>query len=154
MKLSFGAVFLLISLNSYGNNMEQGKIDTQKLFDSVLPLAQQFLLENDEFFPFGEVMKPNGEQVSLSAQLEDERPSSSDLIELLKNHYIQSAQAQDIIASSLAYDVKIEGSDAIAVDLDHVSGYSVSVFVPYELTDNELVIGEMFTLKGKNQIFK
>ena len=47
----------------------------------------------------------------------------------------------------------VNGSDSIAVDLDHVSGYSVIVVVPYELTKTELIIGKMFTVKGKNSIF-
>lgn len=134
--------------------MEQGKVETQKLFDAVLPLAKELLLENEEFFPFGEIMKPNGAQVNLSVSNGEEKPSSSDLIDLLKNHYLESAQASEIIASALVYDVRVKGTDSIAVDLDHVSGYSVTVIVPYELTGTELHIGEMFTMKGKNAIFK
>ena len=133
--------------------MEQGKIETQKLFDAVLPIAKQLLLENEEFFPFGEIMKPNGEQVNLSVSNGEERPKSSELIELLKNHYVESAQTKEIIASALVYDVMVNGSDSIAVDLDHVSGYSVTVVVPYKLTETELTIGKMFTVKGKNLIF-
>ena len=133
--------------------MEHGKVETQKLFDSVLLIAKQLLLENEEFFPFGEIMKPSGEQVSLSASNDEDRPSSSDLINLLKNHYLESAQANEIVASALVYDVRVKGSDSIAVDLDHVSGYSVTVIVPYELTESELIIGEIFTMKGKGLIF-
>ena len=133
--------------------MEQAKEQTQKLFDAVLPLAKELLLENEEFFPFGEIMKPNGEQVNLSASNGDERPNSSDLINLLKNHYIESAEANEIIASALVYDVRVKDSDSIAVDLDHVNGYSVTVIVPYELTGGELVIGQIFTLQGKNAVF-
>ena len=133
--------------------MEQGKVETQKLFDSVLPLAQQLLLENEEFLPFGEIMKPSGERVSLSASNGEDRPKSSELIDLLKNYYSEAAISNEIIASALVYDVVVNGSDSIAVDLDHVSGYSVTVIVPYELTETELIIGKMFTLKGKRLIF-
>jgi len=154
MKISLAAIFLVLSLNCFGSNMEQGKVETQKLFDAVLPLAQQLLLENEEFFPFGEIMKPNGEQVNLSASNGEERPKSSELIDLLKSSYIELAQSKEIIASALVYDVMVNGSDSIAVDLDHVSGYSVIVVVPYELTETELIIGKIFTTKGEGVIFK
>jgi hypothetical protein len=99
-------------------------------------------------------MKPNGEQVNLSASNGEERPKSSELIDLVKSSYIELAQSKEIIASALVYDVMVNGSDSIAVDLDHVSGYSVIVVVPYELTETELIIGKMFTTKGKGVIFK
>jgi len=100
MKIKLAAIFLILSFNSFGSNMEQGKVKAQKLFDAVLPLAKQLLLENEEFFPFGEIMKPNGEQVHLSASNDEERPKSSELIDLLKNHYIESAQSGEIVASA------------------------------------------------------
>jgi hypothetical protein len=153
MKFKLAVIFLILSFNCFGSNMEQGKEQAQKLFDAVLPLAKELLKENGEFFPFGEIMKPNGEQVNLSVSNGDERPSSSDLIALLKNHFIESAQASDIIASALVYDVRVKGSDSIAVDLDHANGYSVTVIVPYELTEKELVIGQMFTMSGKRAVF-
>jgi hypothetical protein len=154
MKFRLAVIFLILSFNCFGRNMEQGKVEAQKLFDAVLPLAKELLLENEEFFPFGEIMKPSGEQVNLSVSNGEERPSSSELIDLLKSHYLESAQTGEIIASALVYDVRVKGTDSIAVDLDHVNGYSVTVIVPYELTETELLIGEMFTLKGKNAIFK
>ena len=153
MKIKFAAIFLIVSFNCFGSNMEQGRIDTQKLFDSVLPLAKRLLLENEEFYPFGEILKPNGEQVSIGASNGEDKPSSSVLINLLKNHYLESVKANEIIASALVYDVRVQGSDSIAVDLDHVSGYSVTVIVPYELTESELIIGEIFAMKGESAIF-
>lgn len=48
----------------------------------------------------------------------------------------------------------VNGLDSIAVDLGHVCGYSVIVVAPYELTETELIIGKMFTTKGKGVIFK
>lgn len=153
MKIKLAAIFLILSFKSFGSNIEQGKVESQKLFDAVLPVAKQLLLENEEFFPFGEVMKPNGEQVHLSVSNGEERPKSSELIELLKSHYIESAKSKKIIASALVYDVMVNGSDSIAIDLDHVSGYSVTVIVPYELVEAELIIGKMFSVKGKNTIF-
>ncbi len=153
MKIRLAAILLLLSFNCCGSDMEKAKADTQKLFDFVLPLAKKLLLENNEFFPFGHIMKPNGEEVNLSASNGEERAKSSELIDLLKNHYVESALAGEIIASALVYDAKIKGSDAIAVDLDHVAGYSVTVIVPYELIDSELVTGEFFTMKGKSEIF-
>ncbi len=133
--------------------MEQGKVEAQKLFDAVIPLAKKLLLENGEFFPFGEIMKSNGEQVNLSVSNGEERPSSSELIDLLQSHYIELARVGEITASALVYDVIVKGSDSIAVDLDHVSGYSATVIVPYELTESKLHIGEIFTMKGKNAVF-
>jgi len=153
MKSILILVFWLITFSCLGNNVEKGEQETQKLLDAVLPLTKKLLVDNQEFFPFGEIMKSNGEQVNLSASNDRERPRSSDLISILQEHYIESAKSEEIIASALVYDVKIKNSDAIAVDLDHTDGYSVTVIVPYELDGNKLVTGEMFTIKGKSAIF-
>lgn len=72
---------------------------------------------------------------NLSVSNGEDRPRSSDLINILKNHYIESAKVNDIIATALVYDVIIDGSDSIAIDLDHISGYSVIVIVSYKLTE-------------------
>lgn len=153
MKLIIIALVILVSFNSLGSPMDNGKLETQKLFDSVFSLAKTFLIENEEFLPFSEIMKTNGERVSLSAQLDEERPSSSDLIALLKSHYIELVKKNEIIASALACDIRTETSDAIAIDLDHVKGYSVTIVIPYKLTEIELVLDEMYAVKGKVEIF-
>ncbi len=139
--------------------MEQGKADSQELIDSVLPFAEQMLAEHGEFFPYGGAMKPNGEIISIGATDGDEHPPSSELISLLKNALMKSAKSKEYKAVALVYDVRVplpetgEKSDAIAIDLDHESGYSIIVFLPYSLRNGQLELGQIFAQAGSNDIF-
>lgn len=60
----------------------------------------------------------------------------------------------------MVYDVRIvppgkaEKSDAVAVDLDHRDGMSVTMYFPYHIgADKKVVFGELFASKGADEIF-
>ena len=148
------------SSKTVSNSLENGKEESQKLFDSALPFAKNMLAENGEFFPYGEVMMQNNEIVSIGAQIEDDdQPSSSELITLLKSSFIKAGKAKEYKATAIIYDAVVKlpssnkKSDAIAVDLDHEKGYSVIVFVPYTINKDAIEFGEMFVNKGRSAIF-
>lgn len=139
--------------------MQNGKEDSQHLMDSVLPLAEKLLIEHGDFFPYGGAMTPNGEIVSVAAYDGDEHPPSSELINLLNQAFRQAAANKQYKATALVYDVRIklpngEPSDAIAVNLDHETGYTVVVFLPYVLINGNLEFGQIFAQEGKASVFK
>jgi hypothetical protein len=39
------------------------------------------------------------------------------------------------------------------VSLEHVDGYSVEVFLPYQLLAGEIVYGETLSREGKHEVF-
>ncbi len=89
----------------------------------------------------------------------DRRSPSKDVISLLKQGFVQSANAREYRATALVYgdQVKLptsgEKSDAIAVSLNHRENYSVIVFFPYLLKNSQLVFGEVFSQKREADVF-
>lgn len=139
--------------------MQQGKQESQQLMDAVLPFAQQMLTEHGEFFPYGGAMNSAGEIISVTAYEGNENLPSSELIEFLNKAFRGAAAKKEYKATALVYDVRIslpsgEPSDAIALNLDHESGYSVIVLLPYTLSNGKLEFGQIAAQKGKGSIFQ
>jgi len=139
--------------------VQDGKDESQQLMDSVLPFAEQMLVEYGEFIPYGGAMTSENEIVSVAGSDGVEQPKSTDIIELLKGGFKKEAASGNYKATALVYDVRIrspetgEPSDAIAVALDHRSGYSVIVFLPYRLENGQLVYGVISAQAGENSVF-
>lgn len=139
--------------------MDQGKAESQELMDAVLLLAEQLLSEQGEFFPYGGAMTPNGEIFSVAAYDGDEHPPSSEVISMLKRAFISASLSKTYKATALVYDVRVplpetgEKSDAIAINLDHQSGYSVVVFLPYKVSEEGLIFGSIFAQAGEKDVF-
>jgi hypothetical protein len=160
MKRSIVTLIFIFSTYCFGGSMEQGKAESQQLMDAVLPLAEQLLSQHGEFFPYGGAMTPSGEIVSIAAYDGNEHPPSSEVISMLQKAFISAAQSGEYKATAVVYDVRValpesgEKSDAIAIALDHESGYSVVVFLPYQLTEQELRFGNIFAQAGETGVFK
>ena len=91
----------------------------------------------------------------------DERPESTALIGLIEDSLRNGAAQGKYKSTGIVYDVTTlppgarEKSDAIAVRLDHESGYSVVVMIPYRLDPNRaLVKGTIFATQGDGLIFR
>lgn len=139
--------------------MTSPKADCQNLMNAALPMAEQMLEENGEFFPIGAVLRINGEIRHMAGHDGREQPPSADIIRLLKQAFVEGAKTGDYLATALVYDVRVslpstgEKSDAIAVSLDHRDHYSVTIFFPYQLADGALSFGEAFAQQGAADIF-
>ena len=160
MKFSITTFLLIIPILCFGGEMNKGKEDSQVLMESVLPLAEKLLSKNGEFFPYGGAMKPNGEIVGVAAYDGDEQPPSAELIKLLQQAYKTAAKNKEYKATALVYDVRVQlpessvKTDAIAIALDHELGYSVVVFIPYNISNNHLSYGTIFAQAGENSVFE
>ncbi|MHA2830095.1 hypothetical protein, partial [Vibrio harveyi] len=60
--------------------------------------------------------------------------------------------------TAVVYDVRImlpsgKASDAIAVNLDHNSGYSIVVYLPYKKVNQAIEYGELSVQEGRGAIF-
>ena len=159
MKQTIVIVLLVFSNLCLGGNMQEGKDESQELMDAVLPLAEKLLTEHGEFFPYGGAMTPEGQIVSVAAYDGEEHPPSSEVIDLLHQAFQSAAKNKEYKATALVYDVRVqlangEPSDALAVELDHESGYSVVVLLPYALNDGQFQYGEISAQAGKGNVFQ
>lgn len=136
------------------------KQECEELLNSVLAVARLMLKEHGEFYPYGGYMELDGEITHLGAKDEStDHPLSQDLIELLQNTFREMATNKQAKAVALICDVRVSspGSDqkrdAIQACLDHVDGYSVKVYFPYQILDGEVLYGETYAHRGDDEIF-
>ena len=132
------------------------KHESEKLMNAVLPVARQMLKQHGEFYPYGGYMKQDGTIVHAGAKDgQTDRPKSEDLIRVLQNAFRDLATGNEIRAAAIVFNVSISlpnphrKSDAIHVYIDHVEGYSVEVFFPYQIVKSNVVYGETFAQGGK-----
>jgi hypothetical protein len=136
------------------------KEDSEKLMNAVLPLAQRMLRRYGEFYPFGNYMKPDGTIVEVGAASPDtDHPKSKDLIYLLRSSFQELARTNRCKVVALVFDIAVpvpkstRKSDAIQVCIEHEDGYSVEVFFPYQIIDDQVVYGETFAQQANHRIF-
>lgn len=139
--------------------MSSADEDVQKLVNAIVGFAYKLLVEQGEFYPFAGAMKPDGEIVGVAGHNGDDLPSSTEVIELLKEGLREGASEGAYIATVIVYDVQLsvtdedEMPDAVVAAIDHRDGYSQMVFFPYELHDGQMTQGTPFAQEGENVIF-
>jgi hypothetical protein len=159
MRILLIVLSLLYSLAAGAQNMTTPKAECENLMNAAVTFAEHMLQKHGEFFPYGAALKRNGEIVSVAGYDGREQPPSNDIIRLLKEGFIKRAKSGEYKATALVYDVRIvlpstgKKSDAIAVTLNHRDNYSVVVFFPYQLTNGQLIFGEVFAQKGESDVF-
>lgn len=136
------------------------KTEATELMNTLLPFAEEMLAEYGEFLPFGGAIMKDGSIADFGADNGTEHSSSQSLISLLESAFVEGARTGDYRATAVVCDVRVvlpnqtEKTDAIAVRLDHMSGYSVEVMIPYErVADGSYTFGEMFAQEGEHKIF-
>lgn len=136
------------------------KQEAEKLLNAVLPLAKKMLVQHGEFHPYGGYLKFDGTIVDVGPDDPDtEYPKARDLIYVLQSSFREMAQAKKCKAAAIVLNVAVDlpastqKSDAIAVRIDHIAGYSAEVFFPYAIVNDSLVYGEVFAEEGNHEIF-
>jgi hypothetical protein len=134
--------------------------DLDNLLNAILPFAQQMLAKHGEFYPYGSTMTTDGQIVAQAAYDGDDRPPSQQLLDLMTQAFRQQAANGEIRAAGICYDVRTippgqtDKTDAIRVDLEHESGQSVSVFLPYKKGwFGKIQYGHLFATKRDAQFF-
>jgi hypothetical protein len=128
--------------------------DFDGLFGLVLPFAEEMLSTHGEFFPFGGSISSSGE-ASLTAADPGSGPTP-DPDQLLMSLYAGArANATTTRAAAFVADVRVEGSDAVRVELEDVEGVALVVLLPYARGGLEegLVLGEMRVSRGEPKIW-
>ena len=130
------------------------------LLSKLMPFAEQQLNKRGEFLPFAGAMQVDG-SIALVATLEGSESNSEKLIAQLVLALQSGAKAKTYKATGLANDMRVvppgstEKTDAVAVRLDHVSGYSVIFVIPYKRSaSREVKFSAPYATKGAAEIFR
>ncbi|MCU1332690.1 MAG: hypothetical protein JWM08_1682 [Candidatus Angelobacter sp.] len=131
------------------------------LFNTLLPFAQKMLQKYGEFLPFGAIMSSSGEIRDVGASIEgDDYPTSQPLLDLLTETFKTQAAKGELRAAGICYDVltvppgEDQKRDAICCGLEHYSGETADVFVPYvKARDGDVQYGKFFSVKRTAQFF-
>lgn len=127
--------------------------------NAALPFAEQMLEKHGEFFPYGQALNTEGKIVSVAGHSEQQQTQSSEMMQIIKSGFIQGAKSGQYKATALVYDVRVtvpstgKKSDAIAISLNHKDDYSVIVYFPYKIEAGKVTFGELFAMRGENDIF-
>jgi hypothetical protein len=136
------------------------KEECEALMNAFLPFAEKTLAQHGEFYPVGGAMQVDGSIAVVATYDGDDHPPSQRIIVSLMEAFRAGAKQKKYKATALIYDIRTvppeatEKTDAVAVRLDHVSGYSVLVVIPYHLSPaREVVFAQPFASKGPADIF-
>jgi len=129
-----------------------GKSDCQELMDDVADLADELLKKQGAFRPFGFTMAGDRTVSSIAFDFRDDTETASE-IEFVRQFFKEKASEGEYIATALAYDASVTGEHVIAVELDHIDGYSVTVLKPYKILDGSLEYGGLSAQQGSKSIF-
>ncbi len=134
--------------------------DLEELLGMLYGFAQEMLRKHGEFFPFGAVMKVDGELVGVQGHTGEEQPPSQDVIDLLQASLKDQAAKDEIRAAGICLDVMVtppgsnEKTDALCARLEHKTGEAVEVYLPYRRGwFGRMKYGEIFAGSGEKTIF-
>ena len=134
------------------------KVELEGLLNALVPHAERQLAEYGDFYPFAGVMRTDGALESVAPDPEAVTSSldqwQEDLLEKLR----AGASAGFFRATGLVLNVEVDvpGSErarAIRVALEHETGVSYDVFIPYWFESGELGMGSAMTAEGACEVF-
>ncbi len=134
--------------------------DLDALLNVLLPFARQMLAKHGEFFPHAAAMTVEGQVKLVDAYDGNEHPKSQAVLDMLHAGLREEAQKAEIRAAGVCFDVRAqplgrsEKTDAIQVNLEHVDGEAISVFLPYKKSIfGRLKYGDLFATPGPQVLF-
>lgn len=114
--------------------------DRQIIIDNIKWQAEAFLLDANEFHPFGAYISNNREIVPVGAFIEDENdnPPSLEMIELLEKSFKQRLETEVAIIAAIAIDVSMKENgktqDAIEIRLLEKDRRN-TIYIKYHVED-------------------
>jgi hypothetical protein len=134
--------------------------DIDALISNVLPRAKQHIRKHGGFLPFGGALMTDGQV----ARVTGKKPETAEDVDKVTLQIASSlrrlAVSGDARAVGLAVLVhtappgQVEKTDAIWIRVEHVSGFSKSIFLPYEILDGgRLKFGTPFSVRESREFF-
>lgn len=128
--------------------------DLDGLLNLVLPLAQELLGKNGQFYPFGASVSTDGEaSITATDPGVGDHPHPE---QVLAGVYDGArASAAENRAAAFVTDVIANGSDAVRVELEHRDGIALVVVVPYKPSTLNRVpkFEQMSVAQGEPQVW-
>jgi hypothetical protein len=118
----------------------------ENIIDKVVNLLKQqaevFLLDAGEFYPFGTCINRENEIIPVAAKLENDRPSSLEVIDLLENAFKKGIEKGDYKLASIAIDITIRENnkayDAIEIRFFESDKEVYKKYLKYEIKENSV----------------
>ena len=114
------------------NASPQAQDDLEGLLEPALDFAQQQLGKYGQFFPYSVVVRSDGqtEMVAVQPDAANDQPASTDVVDACRTTL---AERRDRLrAAAVIADVRLpDGGDAIRVELEHIEGLALTIFLPY-----------------------
>jgi hypothetical protein len=136
------------------------RTDLDPLLDETLQAACHLLEKNGEFFPFGVVLRSDGERRHVQGWTSSEQPTPTEVIDLLLRDFRTGAASREYRATALVRDVRVTDkhqdvtTDAISVTLEHEDGTSINCYLPYSKSDQSaFTFGEVFAHPTEGTVF-
>jgi len=118
--------------------------DANEVLNASVTYAKRMLRKYGQFAPFGYRMSEDG-HVALEVVVQhDMPPEPALLLDLIYQQLGERVKKGLLLAAATASNVTMakpskEGyADAVMVEIEHRSGYSVQAFVPYRITGGQL----------------
>jgi hypothetical protein len=110
---------------------EQAQADLDSLVEASLPFAQHMLEEHGALLPYGVALSTEGQVRMVAADVgQQARPSNLELVALLVESLRRDRDA--IRAYVLVFQVRLTGSHAVRLEMEHREGHALAMLLPYE----------------------
>ena len=138
--------------------MASQHLDT--LLTEGVTFAASLLKKNGEFFPFAVALTKDGEIRHVQARLEEEQPSSDDVIGFLQKGLRNAVSEGAYCSTAIVSDVKLrdrysgEDNDAIRVAMEDEDSLPITCYVPYSFSDGVLETKDVISVAGNSFVFR
>ena len=131
--------------------------DFDRLAETTIGAARNFLDRNGEFIPFPMVVKSDGELVliGLDQPASPTAPASNEVISGIVTLFRERRDSIRALAIGADVTVPAEATDAIEVRLEHRDGLAITLLVPYQIDslDDSYVYDEARVQAGNRVIW-
>jgi len=118
--------------------MEKENID--KIINALKQQAELFLLNADEFYPFGTYINKKGAVIPVGAYFENDKTPSLEIIDLIEKAFNDHLQKGDCKIAAIAIDVTVkennETYDAVEMRFFEVDKEVYKKYFKYEVKEN------------------
>lgn len=133
--------------------------DLDLVLNEGLTTAAKFIEKSGEFYPFGVVKTQSGEIRHIQVLVEESRPASSIVSEMLRTSLSQGGRAGKYETVAIVSNVEITDretgrkTDAICVEIDDKNSEPILCYVPYEMEDEIPNLGDIRATSGTKIAF-
>lgn len=137
--------------------MSRDEMDS--LLNEAIDTSLYFLKKIGEFFPFAVGITTESEIRHIHGYLNEERPASDDVIQMLQNSLKYEVQNGNFHAIAIISDIKLTDSNtdkvvnAIRANIEHKNSNPITCYLPYEIEDGAVSTDKIIALPGPSVFF-